>query len=170
MVCNVCGTNPATIHLTEIINAQMMEIHLCEACAEEKGTEFKTHFNVAELLAGLGEVSMTKPSGRKAEVLVCPDCSLSYEEFTKNGRLGCPACYEAFSRYLIPLIRRVQRAAQHLGKKPGRMPVETEARHEMKVLQEKLKKCVQKEAFEEAASVRDQIKIIQEKNKKPKKR
>lgn len=171
MTCNVCGTHTATIHLTEIINSQMMEIHLCEACAEEKGTEFKTHFNVADILAGLGEFAAEEaPVSRKAETLSCPDCGLFYEEFTKNGRLGCPSCYESFSRFLNPLIKRVQRASQHLGKRPGRIPADVESRHELRVLQDKLKKCVQKEAFEEAAGVRDQIKVIQEKNKKPKKR
>lgn len=169
MICNVCGTNPATIHLTEIINSQMLEIHLCEACAEEKGTDFKTHFNVADLLAGLSDISTAETVQHKAEKLVCAECQLGYAEFAKNGRLGCPACYEAFSKYLTPLIKRVQRSSQHVGKKPSRIAPEAEARHELKIIQEKLKKCVAKEDFEEAARLRDQIKTLQEKPKKTKK-
>jgi len=169
MVCNVCGANPATIHLTEIINSQMMEIHLCEACAEEKGTDFKTHFNVADLLAGLSEAVGEETAERKVDILICPECGLGYEEFTKNGRLGCGACYDSFSKYLMPLIKRVQRSAQHVGKRPSRIPPEAEARHELKILQEKLKKSVLKEDFEEAASLRDQIKMLQEKPKAAKK-
>jgi protein arginine kinase activator len=169
MICNVCGTNPATIHLTEIINSQMLEIHLCETCAEEKGTDFKTHFNVADLLAGLSEAAASESIEVKAEKLVCAECGLGYEEFTKNGRLGCAACYEAFSKYLTPLIKRVQRSSQHVGKRPLRIAPEAEARHDLKILQEKLKKCIAKEDFEEAAQVRDQIKTLQEKPKKAKK-
>ncbi|MBP9865043.1 MAG: UvrB/UvrC motif-containing protein [Candidatus Omnitrophica bacterium] len=169
MICNVCGANPATIHLTEIINSQMLEIHLCEACAEEKGTDFKTHFNVADLLAGLGDVSASEAAAPKAEKLVCANCGLGYEEFTKNGRLGCASCYDAFSKYLNPLIKRVQRSSQHLGKRPQRIAPEDETRHELKLLQEKLKKAVAKEDFEEAAKLRDQIKGLQEKPKKVKK-
>ena len=169
MICNICGTNPATIHLTEIVNSQMVEIHLCETCAEEKGTEFKTHFNVADLLAGLGEPALAETAARKTEAVRCAGCEMTYEDFTKNGRLGCAQCYESFSKYLNPLIKRIQRASQHLGKRPSRVPEETESRHELRMLQEKLRKCIQKEAFEEAAAVRDQIKTIQEKSKKPKK-
>ena len=169
MICNVCGANPATIHLTEIINSQMLEIHLCETCAEEKGTDFKTHFNVADLLAGLGDVSAAETIELKAEKLVCAGCGLAYEEFTKNGRLGCAACYEAFGKYLTPLIKRVQRSSQHIGKRPLRIAPEDEARHTLKILQEKLKKSVAKEDFEEAALLRDQIKTLQEKPKKAKK-
>lgn len=29
--------------------------------------------------------------------LVCPQCSLSYEQFSNDGRLGCANCYEAFA-------------------------------------------------------------------------
>ena len=53
MICNVCGTKEASIHLTEIVNGKMAEVHICEACAEEKGTEFKTYFNFGDLLAGV---------------------------------------------------------------------------------------------------------------------
>lgn len=169
MICNVCGANPATIHLTEIINSQMLEIHLCEACAEEKGTDFKTHFNVADLLAGLSDLSPAETIETKADKLVCSECGLGYEEFTKNGRLGCAACYDAFSKYLTPLIKRVQRSTQHLGKRPSRIAPEAEAKHELRILQEKLKKSVAKEDFEEAARLRDQIKLYQEKTKKAKK-
>ena len=36
MVCDVCAVNQATVHLTEIIDEQMTELHLCESCAKSK--------------------------------------------------------------------------------------------------------------------------------------
>ena len=65
MICNLCGTQEASIHLTEIVNHQMIEIHLCETCAEEKGTDFKTHFNLTDLLAGLADAGKTSKSAEK---------------------------------------------------------------------------------------------------------
>lgn len=65
MNCNLCGLNEATIHLTEIVNDQMIEIHLCETCAEEKGTDFKTHFNFGDLLAGLTGSELTPVQEKK---------------------------------------------------------------------------------------------------------
>ena len=87
MVCNVCGQSEATIHLTEILNNQMMEVHLCESCAEQKGVDFKSHFDFNKLLASLADLGAElKPEA--AGKLVCKDCGVSYEEFGRTGRLG----------------------------------------------------------------------------------
>ncbi len=176
MVCNLCGTQDATIHLTEIINHQMIEIHLCESCAQEKGTDFKTHFQMGDLMAGL--LSEEKPAKGSEKRLAgkCPECGITYEEFGKSGRLGCAYCYEAFAKLLMPLIKRVQRSTHHLGKKPrqaaGPAPAAQAAAvysSDLKLLQDRLKKSIQNEAFEEAARIRDEIRIFEEKNKKPRK-
>lgn len=171
MICNVCGASEATIHLTEIINEQMVEVHLCESCAQEKGTEFKTHFNVSDLLSGLADLA--KEIGGEERILSkCPNCGLTYEEFGRTGRLGCSECYEAFSKFLLPLIKRVQHATQHVGKRPSRLaaPVRTQNQPDLKELHNRLVKLIQQEEFEEAARLRDQIKQMEEKLKKPKKK
>ncbi len=171
MICNVCGTNEATIHLTEIVNEQMVEIHLCETCAQEKGTEFKTHFNVNDLLSSLTDLAKEITSDEKI-LTKCPNCGLSYEEFGRTGRLGCAECYEAFSKLLIPLIKRVQHSVQHVGKRPSRLatPPPLQAKHDLRELQNRLTKLIQQEAFEEAARLRDKIKQLEEKMKKGKKK
>lgn len=169
MVCNLCGVNESTIHLTEIINNQMVEIHLCESCAQEKGTDFKTHFNVNDLLAGLAEVTKWTAGSEKLGPVKCPDCAMTYEEFAKRGRLGCQGCYTAFESLLTPLIRRIQRSTQHVGKRPARLPKEKEREEapagDLRALQQRLRKSIQMEAFEEAADLRDRIKKLEEKLK-----
>lgn len=151
----------------------MIEIHLCEACAKEKGTDFKTHFQVGDLLAGFAtsqadEVSAPTVSEKKGSAGKCPKCKMSYEDFGKTGRLGCAACYDTFYRLLMPLIRRVQRSNQHTGKRPlkGAKPSRTSV--DLKLLQEKLRKSVQAEDFEQAAKLRDEIKKFEENVKKAK--
>lgn len=174
MTCNLCGTQEATIHLTEIVNNQMIEIHLCESCAQEKGTDFKTHFQLGDLMGGLmGMDKVLKPSEKKIAGR-CPECGMTYEEFGKTGRLGCAVCYESFHKLLLPLIKRVQRSTQHVGKKPQKLPEGTPVpqpspAQDLKILQERLKKTIQSEAFEEAAKIRDEIRQLEEKIKKPKK-
>jgi len=168
MNCNICGANEATIHLTEIVNNQMVEIHLCEICAQEKGTDFKTHFNFGDLLAGLADFEKTAETSEKKKVLKCEDCAMTYDEFTKSGRLGCSNCYEAFSKMLVPLIKRVQRSAHHLGKKPSKISKDVRSTHDLRLLQERLRNSVQKEEFEEAACLRDEIKKYETKMKKTK--
>lgn len=168
MVCNVCGTSDATIHLTEIINNQMLEIHLCETCAQEKGTDFKTHFNWGELLPGLGVPEKSAKTQEKKVLIRCADCQMTYEDFAKTGRLGCSSCYTAFSKMLLPLIKRVHHAVTHVGKKPSKIPREVRSTHDLRLLQDRLRKSIQTESFEEAARLRDEIKQLEDKIKKGK--
>lgn len=165
MICNVCGNQEATIHLTEILNEQMIEVHLCETCAQEKGTDFKTHFNFSDLLGGLtaSAAEIPLPGVPVPEVIHCRSCGLTYEEFAKSGRLGCAGCYQALSKVLLPLIKRVQRSTHHIGKKPSHLAVSEKSAYDLRLLQERLRKSVEMEAFEDAAKLRDEIKQIEQK-------
>jgi len=169
MLCNVCGVNEASIHLTEIINNQMIEMHLCESCAQEKGTDFKTHFNFGDLLAGLSDTVGPVKEGEKRAVLKCSGCGMIYDEFSKTGRLGCAQCYDTFSRQLMPLVKRIQRSTTHLGKRPVRTARETRGTYDLRMLQNQLRKCIEKEEYEKAARLRDEIKQLEEKGKKGRK-
>ncbi len=170
MICNICGSQEATIHLTEIVNSQMMEIHLCETCAQEKGTDFKTHFGLGDLIGGLAGADPEAKPGKTLPSAKCPECGLTYDDFGKNGRLGCAGCYTAFSKFLLPLIKRVQRSTTHVGKRPGNVSKNVSHAHDLRVLQDRLRKTVQMEEFENAAKIRDEIRQIEEKMKKsPKK-
>ncbi len=165
MLCNVCGKNESTIHLTEIVNSQMVELHLCEACAQEKGSELKPQLSLNDLLSDISDVSgILGP--QKKEVMECPSCHLTYEEFGKSGRLGCPNCYEAFIKPLYLLIKRIQKDTQHIGKRPAKAPKEPGPRVNMRDLRDRLRKSIQMEAFEEAAQLRDQITQLEKKMKK----
>ena len=165
MICNVCGQNEATIHLTEILNNQMMEVHLCESCADQKGADFKSHFDFNKLLASLADFGAElKPE--RVSALVCKDCGMTYEEFGKTGRLGCANCYQTFEKLLTPLIKRIQRDTKHTCKAPLKTTGEVKQALELRELQERLRKSVQSETFEEAARIRDRIQELQEKLKK----
>ena len=57
MVCELCKQAQATVHLTEIINEQMTELHLCETCANQKGAQVESHFGLSDLLSELADFS-----------------------------------------------------------------------------------------------------------------
>ena len=66
MLCQICSKANATVHLTEIINDQMTEIHLCEKCAKEKGIAgLGQPFGLQDLLAGLVDFGAPIVSGEK---------------------------------------------------------------------------------------------------------
>ncbi len=165
MVCNVCGQNEATIHLTEILNNQMVEVHLCENCAEQKGADFKSHFDFNKLLASLADFSAELKPERMSK-LVCKSCGMTYEEFGRTGRLGCASCYQAFEKLLLPLVKRVQRDVHHVGKVPLKTSGDVKQTLALRELQERLRKSIQAETFEDAARIRDQIQELEGKLKK----
>lgn len=164
MVCDVCAVNQATVHLTEIIDEQMTELHLCEGCAKNKSVEMEQQFGLADLLAGLSDLGKTSASGVKEDLrLKCGACGLSYEDFKKIGRLGCSGCYDAFRKYLIPLLKRIHGSNKHYGKMPLGQVRPVELKNELEELKFKLQKAIQKEEFEEAARLRDTIKDLENK-------
>ncbi len=158
MICNICSKNVATVHLTEIIDGAMNELHLCEECARQKSAQMEQQFGLSDLLAGMAEFS--KPLKDAESIAVkCSNCGLSYKDFKKAGRLGCSECYNEFRKYLGPLLKRIHGSGQHLGKTPYKSgPTVVEKKTEMEELRQRLQKAIETEAFEEAARIRDQIK------------
>ena len=168
MVCQICGKKNASVHLTEIINDQMTELHLCEGCAKEKGIAgLGQPFGLQDLLAGLVDFGAPVANGKKT-ALKCPNCKMTYEDFRKLGRFGCSECYETFKESLEPLLKKIHGSVQHVGKSPLRGGDVNNAKKEMQDLQLRLQKAVQSEAFEEAAKLRDKIKQLEKKRAKEK--
>jgi protein arginine kinase activator len=165
MLCDICAKNPATVHLTEIIDDQMNELHLCEECARQKSSQMESQFGLSDLLAGLADFE--KPlAEQEAESAKCPNCQLTYAEFKKIGRLGCGECYTAFKKYLGPLLKRVHGSNIHFGKSPLKTSRVFKKKTDIQELRLKLQKAIDMEAFEEAARIRDQIKEL-EKDRPP---
>jgi protein arginine kinase activator len=160
MLCDICGKNPATVHLTEIIDSSMNELHLCEECAREKSAQMEQQFGLSDLLAGLAEFE--KPAKETETVAVkCANCGLTYSDFKKIGRLGCGGCYNAFKKYLGPLLKRIHGSNQHIGKSPLRVPKDSKKKVDLQELRARLSQAIETEVFEEAARIRDQIKELE---------
>jgi protein arginine kinase activator len=162
MLCDICAKNPATVHLTEIIDDQMNELHLCEECARQKSAQMEQQFGLSDLLAGMAEF---EPAVQEKETaaLKCANCGLSYADFKKIGRLGCGECYTAFKKYLGPLLKKIHSSSQHFGKSPVKAARADKKKLDLPDLREQLQKAIEVEAFEEAAGIRDQIKELEKK-------
>lgn len=163
MLCDVCGKNPATVHLTEIVDEQMNELHLCEECARQKSIQMEQQFGLSDLLAGLAEFEKPEDMDKEGTRLKCPSCKLTYADFKKIGRLGCGECYIAFKRHLSPLLKRIHGASSHFGKSPVKVAPVTKKNIDLQELRNKLQKAIEEEAFEEAARLRDLIKDLEKK-------
>lgn len=159
MKCQYCS-NPATVHLTKIVNKDKSEMHLCETCAREKNVTAlpPQEFNVPALLQlMLGQ--MPAPKAAAADY-VCPACGTPYAHFRAQGRLGCAHDYEAFRGMLEPLLEKIQNGAmRHAGKSPARYRRRL-AQARRAELEAKLRLAVEAERYEEAAQLRDSIRAL----------
>lgn len=168
MQCQECGKRPASLHFTKIVNGEKTEFHICEACAREKGEIIPGTtggFSIHNLLSGLldfnpglkGQNTGSKP----AENLRCEECGLTYSQFSKIGRFGCSSCYKYFNDRLDPLFKRVHGNTVHVGKIPKRVGGHIEVKRKLDDLRRELQYRILQEEFEEAASLRDQIRELE---------
>ena len=161
MVCESCKQQQATVHLTEIVNGQMSELHLCEACANQKGAQVESHFGLADMLVGLADVGKAPEAERETTAKGCANCGMTYDDFRKVGRLGCSECYGTFKRGLSTLLKRIHGSTHHLGKAPASLVKPGAMKSELAGLKRQLERAIELEEFEQAAQLRDQIRKIE---------
>lgn len=169
MFCDRCKKNEATIHLSEVIKDMKSEVHLCENCSREVGLNTKiSNFSISlpEMLTFLNvdEVADYK-NGR-----CCPLCGSDFLYYKKDGRLGCPECYNNLADFLEPVLAGYYGDKRHMGK----FPIHNDGTDFSKKaviknnntssgiadLQARLELAVSEERYEEAAVLRDRIKEI----------
>ncbi len=161
MVCQVCGKNPATVHYTEFHHNKMSEMHVCSTCAEERGVKnIKDKLDLTHVLADMND-GMTRNDEERVGAVQCPRCGTKYSQFKETGRLGCAACYTAFQFQLRPLLRRIHGDTRHRGKTPTRDGEGASRSRQIHRLHDELQRAVEREEFEHAASIRDQIRQLE---------
>lgn len=158
MKCDLCEKE-AVVHLTQVVNGEMKEVHLCEEHAIAQGIDLNSPISITDILMGLNGPQKNIASELS---LACPRCGMTREEFRKTGRLGCPDCYKTFMAELTMAIKAMHQSGQHLGKIPAHEGVQTRMKSKVARLQKDLEAAVAREDFEKAAKLRDQIKTCRE--------
>lgn len=161
--CRRCS-KPATIHITEVQGGDAVAIHLCESCApdyldsDEPAGDLTSP--TAELAAKLQQLASDEGEGALAD-LKCANCETTFNEFREKGRLGCPACYNEFRQELLPLLENIHETALHTGKRPVRSAGQSEVQTNVIQLRSQLRNAIEREDYELAARLRDQIAAIE---------
>jgi protein arginine kinase activator len=151
--CQICD-NPASVHLTDIVNKKKRELHLCERCARERNLIPDSPGPQLDLKALLNLLVNPFPGGAGADVslapaLACEACGITLAEFKAEGRLGCPHDYEALRPGLEPLLERIHRSLTHAGKAPRAV--------RLREWKKQMQAAAAAEDYEEAARLRDLI-------------
>ena len=152
--CQACD-QAATVHLTQIANNKIHKIHLCEVCAQAKGMTDPDVFSLEELFSPSSNINLEVPSS--GESLVCKHCGFSSTEFGRNGRLGCPACYEFLNPLIEPMLANMHKSLSHEGKIPHRSLGALQFSQQLRKFEKKLTAAVEEERYEDAACFRDEI-------------
>lgn len=160
MLCEECGKNTASIHVTTIVNGERQERNLCSECMSRYHKEMPDldFSGIGGLLSSL--FSGTQAAQRETPQLTCPRCKLSYQQFEKTGMLGCADCYEHFHAQLDPILARIHGRTQHAGRVPKDASGAISARREMERLKQELVRAIAAEDFETAATLRDRIRTL----------
>jgi UvrB/uvrC motif. len=171
MLCDDCQKRPATLHFTKIVNGEKTEIHLCQVCAQEKGHLFmfnpSSNLSINNLLAGLFQLNpnmqeKTQESYTSYDLLQCQVCGMTFSQFLKIGRFGCEHCYETFADQLTPILKRLHGGNwKHSGKIPKRSGGALYIKKKIDQLKETLQTLIEREEFEKAAEVRDEIRMYE---------
>ena len=177
LLCEKCKKRTATVFYNENLNGKVRSYSLCGECAaklREKGElqevtsmigSFADPFSALhdDLFGGFfGMPAMKAISTEKK----CEGCGCTYSDIAESGRVGCPACYTTFRDELSRTIRSIHGTTAHTGSVPSRHRAQQERAEQLKRLKAELQEAVQKEDYERAASLRDEVRRLQAENEK----
>jgi len=173
MKCQDCGERDSSVKVTQIIDNEKVVLNLCKECAAKRGFHSpldNAPFPLANFLSSMMNKETTKKGGKTiaAPDLTCPECGLTFSEFSRLGRFGCARCYQTFRDRLQPLLRKIHGSSLHRGKLPPMLSEDASAIKEKERLQDELQRAIESEDFERAADLRDKIKSLNEKNRSEK--
>ncbi|MCH4178813.1 MAG: UvrB/UvrC motif-containing protein [Megasphaera sp.] len=161
MLCDICKKREAVVHITQIKDGQRTEIHLCAVCARKQNQiSGYTDFNIIDN-DFFRKMAYPDFQNTDEEEPRCASCGMTYSEFNRTGKFGCPDCYESFKEEITPLMRRIHGHSKHAGKVPNRGSGVFRTVTQIKRLRQHLQKLVREEQYEQAAQVRDEIRALQ---------
>lgn len=157
--CGHCK-KPTQVHYKEIVGDHTTCTNMCNDCPVLLR---KVHGEVREKQEG---------SDPTTTGLYCGHCHTPLESVKMGNPLGCGQCYHVFGDVLVqellaenklPKVMQEAKRNQplHIGMTPDK-PSESPSSNRLTALNEALNEALQKENYEEAAWIRDQIKELTE--------
>lgn len=191
-ICHICLKNPASSHLSEMSLAEdeLTELHLCASCCSTLHLDLSTKpVPIADILNKAHHLSTddsnsfdignaddsnaadtvadesTSQHSQQSPSTHCPQCEITFEQFSSNNRFGCAHDYTVFADTLNELFQDLHGAQQHLGRGPQHNTIDESPKNRIADrmrLEKILKQSIAEERYEEAAAIRDQIKELEQ--------
>lgn len=161
--CGDCKKSIAVVY-TEIVGETITHTSMCADCPELRRRLYGTSYHGEE------ERVLDAQAG-----LACGNCGTTLEAVRAGLSLGCHICYEVFDEVLlsemqiagklgIRITSSKKSSPVHLGRSPGETR-EINPAMRLLALNEALNETLQREDYEQAAWLRDQIKALTDEKK-----
>jgi protein arginine kinase activator len=140
-------------------------VHLCEDHARTYLTqpeELDKPDSIASVLSHNMQVGQTAEELARLDQRACPVCGITFFEFRHQGKFGCPHDYVCFEEELEPVIVNIHGETTHTGKRPRRCSVGVDRKTDLIRLRREMKDAVEKEDYERAVRLRDEIREIEQ--------
>ena len=159
MICDDCRERDAVVNYTAVKDNNVVQLHLCEQCASERGVETTVSTLPKHPLGEFLNQVQQQLAVTPADGTRCNFCGATMADFRSTGRWGCARCYSQFETGIRELLRRVHGHARHIGRTYHAPKSETLERSAvLGELRERLRRAIDNEQFEQAAELRDRIK------------
>src|ERR1051325_9696752 len=116
MVCDDCHENDAVVQLTAIKDNVVVQLHLCERCAAERGVETTVNTLPKHPLGEFLNQAQQQVLSAPADNGKGSCCGSTVADFRAPGRWGCARCYMQFEGGIRELLRRVHGHSRHIGR------------------------------------------------------
>ncbi len=164
-----------TVHLTQILESGMKKYDVCEDCPVASKFQDPVFIKSLEKFSNIKGKGSSEQAGEPIESqktggndgLVCPTCKYTEDSFNKNGRLGCPHCYEIFQENINKILPEMHRGTAHRGKVPAHLESSIRKENQIQALEKDLQEAIRIENFEEAAKLRDSLRSLRDDSSNP---
>lgn len=165
--CQQCDKQ-AAFHITDLTGDGVSAVHLCPSCAkgylqpeDETQEDSPETADLVSLLSKQLKIGQTAEQLAKLDQKVCPVCGITFLEFRKQGRLGCPHDYDFFAEELEPLIVNIHGETAHCGKSPANPAAGDKSIFQLIRLRREMNEAAENEDYEVASKLRDEIKALE---------
>ena len=160
MKCDVCKKNEAIIFVRNISGQLDVELHLCHACAKTRNVAIPgkdQEVSLSSLLSAEIQNALNYSPGTK----FCSSCGQSALSLSQTKKAGCPHCYIALKKEIISLLKTENMYPSYIGTTPKQHEHFDSNLNERLRLQASLEKAIEVEDYEQAAYIRDKLKLLE---------
>lgn len=172
MLCSLCKKRPGVVFFEQAASKpeERRKICLCEVCALSRGFINAAQVPDPTKIVQLIEDIDATDSKRNPDIKrLCPVCKRSLYKIRKTHYVGCAYCYTAFAHEIAQIVSSIYPMEDWRKKQIEALSPEFPYNQkpnlilEVEKLEKKLSKAVDKEDYEAAATLRDEINKLKEK-------